>query len=193
MPQGWCNVARMQPSPFEMLLGADFERLPAPVRRVHGLRQPLKTAGRADVTAATGLLARLIAWNAGLPRPGRDMEVTVLFTPDGQGGERWDRRFGDRRYASSISAGEGRDRGLLIEHFGLFHLRFQLSPRPDGLAWSLAGWRLLGIPLPRWSVPHIDCLESADGERFTFDIDVTFPIVGWLIHYRGWLEQYPEK
>jgi hypothetical protein len=37
-------------------------------------------------------------------------------------------------------------------------------------------------------VPRIACLESADGERFIFDIDVTFPLIGWLIHYRGWLE-----
>ena len=58
---------------------------------------------------------------------------------------------------------------------------------PDGLQWSLAGWRCLGIPLPRWSVPSIECLESADGERYTFDIDVTFPLIGWLMHYRGWL------
>jgi hypothetical protein len=182
----------MQPSPFERLLGADFERLPAPVRHVHGLRWPLRTAGRADVTAATGVLARLICWNAGLPKPGRDMEVSVSFTPDGKGSEHWDRKFSDRRYASTIAAGEGRDQDFLIEHFGLFHLQFRLTPQPDRLMWTLAGWRLMGIPLPRWSIPRIECVESADGERFTFDIDVTFPLIGWLIHYRGWLLPNPD-
>src|SRR5688572_30318766 len=171
------------PSPFERLLGPDFEQLPAAVRRVHSLRQPLATAGGADITAATGFLAWLICWAAGLPRPGCGVDVSVRFEPKDDGGEFWDRQFADRRYTSSIDAGSGRDRGLLTERFGPFDLRFRLTARPDGLAWSLAGWRCLRIPLPRWSTPRIECLESADGDRFTFDIDVTFPLIGWLMHY----------
>jgi hypothetical protein len=31
------------------------------------------------------------------------------------------------------------------------------------------------------------CLRFAD--RFVFDIDVRFPLVGELVHYRGWLAQ----
>jgi hypothetical protein len=113
------------------------------------------------------------------------MDVSVCFTPRSDGVEQWDRRFGDRRYASSIRAGAGKDQNFLIEHFGLFDLRFRLTARNDGLAWSLSGWRLMRIPLP--GCPRIECVESADGERFTFDIDVTFPLIGWLIRYRGWL------
>jgi hypothetical protein len=174
-------------SPFERLLGADLERLPAPVRRVHSLRAPLATSGRAEITAASGLPARSICWFAGLPRPGCDVDVSVTFAPTETGGEHWKRTFADRSYASTMNAGAGRDWGFLIEHFGVFDLRFQLSPSPEGLAWSLVGWRCLRIPLPRWSVPQIKCVESADGERYTFDIDVTFPLIGWLMRYRGWL------
>jgi hypothetical protein len=175
-------------SPFERLLGPDLEPLPTPVRRVHTLRAPLTAAGRGEITAASALPARFIAWFAGLPRPGRDVEVCVTFTPNAKGGERWDRKFADRGYASTMEAGAGRDQGLLIEHFGLFDLRFQLAASNDGLRWSLVGWRLLHVPLPHWSLPHIDCLESADRERYTFDIDVRFPLIGWLMHYRGWLD-----
>ena len=63
----------MPPSPFEQLLGAEFDRLPAPVRQVHAARTPLRTAGRADVTAATGAMAWFVSWFAGLPKPGRDI------------------------------------------------------------------------------------------------------------------------
>lgn len=174
-------------SPFERLLGSALERLPPPVRRVHSLRHPLATAGRAEITAAGGFMARFICWFAGLPRPGRDVDVSVTFAPTANGREQWDRKFADRRYASTMALGSGRDQGFLIEHFGLFKLRFRLSPVPEGLAWSLEGWRCLGIPLPRWSLPNVNCVEGADGERYTFDIDVTFPMIGWLMHYRGWL------
>jgi Domain of unknown function (DUF4166) len=177
----------MQPSPFEQLLGAEFARLPAAVRQVHAARAPLRTAGRADVTAATSAMARLVCWFAGLPKPGRAIETAVVFTSDGKGGEHWQRQFGERRYQSTIVAGNGRDAGLLVERFGLFDLKFRLTPRDDGLHWALAGGRFVGLPLPRWSVPYVDGLESTDGARFTFDIDVTFPVIGWLVHYRGWL------
>ena len=52
---------------------------------------------------------------------------------------------------------------------------------------ALVGWRLLSIPLPRRTLPRVNCLESAEGARFRFDIDVAFPLIGPVIHYRGWL------
>ena len=178
-------------SPIERLLGPDFDRLPTPVRLLHSLRQPLRVVGRADIAAADGFFARLICWSAGLPRPGRDVAVSVHFEPGENGVEHWDRRFADRRYVSTIAAGTGRDSGFLIERFGPFQLRFQLTVLPEGLGWLVVGWRLLRIPLPRRSVPHIKCLESDDRGRFAFDIDVAFPVIGWLMHYRGWLS--PEE
>lgn len=174
-------------SPIERLLGAEFDRLPPPVRFLHSLRKPLRTAGRADITVADGFLAWLICAITGLPHPGRDVEVSVTFEPRENGAERWDRKFADRRYASSIAAGAGRDNGLLVERLGLFQLRFQLTVLPEGLGWQVVGWRLLGVSLPTWSVPGIKCLESDDNGRFAFDIDVAFPVIGWLMHYRGWL------
>jgi Domain of unknown function (DUF4166) len=86
-----------------------------------------------------------------------------------------------------MEAGTGRDQGFLIEHFGLFDLRFQLRVLPEGLDWSLVGWRLLCVPLPHWSLPKIECVESSDGDYYTFDINVALPVIGWLMHYRGWL------
>jgi hypothetical protein len=168
-------------SPFERLLGSMLTQLPLPVRRAHSLRAPFAMVGSAEITTASGLCPWLIFWFAGLPCAGRDVDVRVVFEPKENGEEYWDRRFADRGYTST------RDQGFLIEHFGPFDLRFQLNVLPQGLAWTLVGWRSLRVPLPRWSVPRIKCLESADGDRYTFDIDVAFPWIGRLIHYRGWL------
>jgi len=55
------------------------------------------------------------------------------------------------------------------------------------LGWSLVGCRLFGVRLPQRVCPRIECIESADGERFLFDIDVAFPLIGHVIHYSGWL------
>ena len=178
-------------TPFQSLLGADFQRLPAPVRDLHGLSETAFTAGQADITTAVNPAAWFLCWIAGLPRPGRHVPVTVAFHPDGKGREWWERHFASRRYASTMAAGTGRDEGLLIEYFGPFRLITKLTPGENGLAWSLVRWRFLRLPLPRWSTPTIECLEGGEGNRFLFDIRVGFPIVGHVIHYRGWLERTP--
>jgi predicted DCC family thiol-disulfide oxidoreductase YuxK len=51
---------------------------------------------------------------------------------------------------------------------------------------------LLKIPLPRVTRPSIECFESAEGERFAFDIDVAFPIVGHVVHYGGAIAEKAE-
>jgi hypothetical protein len=174
-------------SPFQTLLGAGFAELPEPVRRLHGLSHDASTAGRAAITSPHNPFAWLLCRLAGLPRPGSEVPVTVDFHLDASGGEFWRRRFAGRRYASAMRAGSGTDAGLLVEHFWPFIYYHRLTASPDGVAWRLVKWRLLGIPLPRWTLPSVNCFESADGERFVFDIDVVFPLIGKVIHYRGWL------
>ncbi|MBS0241655.1 MAG: DUF4166 domain-containing protein [Proteobacteria bacterium] len=172
--------------------------LPTPVRHVHTLADPLRLTGRADVTRAPTLAARILCAIASLPRPGTDVPVTVTFTPLPDGHERWLRIFDVLPYASIMSAGVGRDAGLLHERFGPFGfltLLFRLEPTPAGLTWKVVRWRLLGIPMPAATVPKIDCLESEtpspDGPRYRFDIDVAFPIAGPVISYSGWLAVEP--
>jgi Domain of unknown function (DUF4166) len=174
-------------SPFQQILGAGFAQLPDPVRRLHSLSADTDTAGRAVITAARNPVAWLLCRFAGLPRPGSDVPVTVSFHLDGQGGEFWRRDFSGRRYASAMLAGTGADAGLLVERFWPFIYYHRLTASAEGVAWKLVKWRLLGIPLPGWTVPDVNCFESADGERFVFDIDAVFPLVGPVIHYRGWL------
>lgn len=170
-------------TPFQRLLGPAFDRLPAPVRRLHSLSQSVATAGLAEITTARNPAAWLLCKVAGLPKPGQDVPVTVSFHPDGNGREFWDRHFAGRRYASTMAA----KAEILVEHFGPFHLHFRLTPQADSLAWSLVGWRLLGVPLPAISQPTIECTETAEGDNFVFDIDVAFPLIGHVVHYRGWL------
>jgi hypothetical protein len=115
----------------------------------------------------------------------------VSFHLDGRGGENWRRRFAGRRYASTFAAGGKSREDLLFEGFFPFQLYHRLTPTPEGLGWRLVEWRLFGITLPRWTLPDVNCFESADGERFVFDIDVVFPIAGPVVHYRGWLLPQP--
>jgi hypothetical protein len=141
------------------------------------------------VVATRGLLPWFICKLSGLPAPGLDVPVSVAFTADGKGGEFWRRWFAGRRYQSGFSAGEGRRAGLLRERFFPFVFFHRLTPSAAGLRWDLVAWQLGPLPLPRWLMLPTVCFESGDKDRFVFDIDVEFPLVGQLIHYRGWLAQ----
>jgi hypothetical protein len=174
-------------SPFERLLGRDFAMLPEPVRRLHSLAADADTEGRADIMSPPGFLPWLICKAAGLPAPGNDVPVTVAFQIDGRGGEFWRRHFAGRRYASSFAVGTGRNAGLLCERFFPFVFYHRLTASPEALRWDLVAWRLLWLSLPRRLMPPTVCFERGDGDRFVFDIDVRFPLIGQLIHYRGWL------
>ncbi len=174
-------------TPFQRILGADFDTLSGPVRDLHALGASAHMSGQAEITAAANPGAWLLCWISGLPKSGCKVPVSVSFHPRSQGSEFWDRRFDRRRYASLMEAGEQGDDGLLIEHFGPFDLLFRLAPAIGALTWSLTGWRFLGVPLPAWSRPTIECRESSDAGRLLFDIDVAFPLVGQVVHYRGWL------
>jgi hypothetical protein len=172
-------------SPFQQILGPSFDALPERVRRLHSLTAPTAVAGLADIEVAPGLIPSLICWLAGLPKSGTGVPVSVAFTPDDRGGERWARLFGERRYASSFRAVRGGDENLLGERFGPFHLEFRLEASPEGLSWLLVGVACIGIRAPRWAVPKVRCLESGEGDRFRFDIHAALPLIGPLIRYRG--------
>ena len=184
-------------SPFQDLLGSDFARLPELVRRIHGLTHSLRSTGRADVCRAPRLLAR--GCSAPLPDcrhrtprhlgHGPSSIPTATCANSGSGGS------GRRRYSSTLRAGDpARARSCWWEHFGPFDLEFygyrwQVESLSTRLHWSATGWRFLGVRLPRQTVPRIHCVESGDSERFMFDIDVAFPLIGQVIRYCGALAE----
>ena len=175
-------------SPFRRVLGDAFERLPASVGAMHDLAEDTDTDGIAEIDAAPGIGPWLVRLIAGLPKPGRNVPISVTIRPDGRGGEHWRRRFANRRYTSTMVAGEGGLAGFLVERFGLFRLGFELRLVDEGLRWSLKRWRWLRVPLPSWTAPSIECLESDADDCFVFDIKVSFPFVGRVVDYRGWLK-----
>jgi hypothetical protein len=178
----------MHSSPFRRILGPAFETLPEALRRFHDLSKPIIATGLADVVVAPGLMPPLICLIAGLPSAGREVPVTVAFTPERGDRQRWQRRFGHRRYSSSMYVRDLGNDAVLTERIGLFELDHRLAVRTDGLLWQLVGWRFLRIPLPAWTLPGIKCLETQAQQRFCFEIDVAFPFIGPVLHYRGWLE-----
>lgn len=152
------------------------------VRDMHDVPRHASASGRACVERGSGLAARAVSWVFGFPESAEDVPVRVTFEPV-SGGERWTRDFGGRSFSSVITpAGTG-----LRERFGPFSFRFRLEERRGALAMVPRSWRLFGMRLPMRLMPDGVATEREEDGTFRFDVPIRAPLVGVIVHYRGWL------
>ena len=176
-------------SPFETALGARFAAAPPAVRAAHCAGPVTRLRGMAEVRGAQTPLARLIARLVGFPpaTPSVPVRVTMRLGPGGI--ETWERDFGGRRFASRLRAVRS---GIVRESFGPFHFDMEMEASAEALSMRVVGWRFGPCPMPAFLAPRSVATETADADgRFRFDVPITLPLLGTLVHYSGYLE--PEE
>jgi hypothetical protein len=183
------GVRTLLPAPttlFKTLLANAYASLPAQLRALHEVESELHANGVATVTRGNNWVARIIATIIGFPRAGADIPVEVHIERKGSR-ELWTRRFCAKAFHSEMSAGKGREEGLLIERFGPISIGIALVWDAPYLRFVVRTCRFGPIPLPLWLAPASDTHESVIDGRFCFDVSITHPLVGLLVRYRGWL------
>lgn len=171
---------------FQHILGDAWDRLPAPLQRLHGSASTLAT-GRASVERGTNAAARAIGWLIGFPTASPDIPVAVAFTRHA-GTETWRRSFGSASFSSTMSAGAGRADGLLNERFGPFIFGLSLVLERERLNLVVRRWSAFGFPMPAILAPTGDAFEHVDADGlFHFDVEIRLPLAGRIVRYRGYL------
>lgn len=176
----------MSKSAFETALPAEaYGCMPEPVRRFHAMTGEPVWQGRASVIRGTSPVARLVGWIIGLPPGSTDVSVRVSVERDAEGRERWTRHFGDREFHSDLAFSH--DKGL-TETFGPLCCDLGLTASEKGTTMPVTrGW-FLGIPVPKFLLPGSETSETLDIDgRFRFNVRITLPLFGLLVHYQGWL------
>ena len=56
------------------------------------------------------------------------------------------------------------------------------------LSLVLRRWSFLGLPLPMWLCPRSASYERVEDGRFRFHVEISHPLTGLIVRYRGWLE-----
>jgi hypothetical protein len=178
---------RPAPTLMERVLGADFVRLPPAMKRLAEVHDVDRFVGVASVERGAGLLSRLIGKMIGFPPATDAVEVEVIKTVTAAG-ENWTRRFGDRSFVSHLSH-RSSEPGILRERFGPMSFSIRLTVDGERVMWPVERWRYLGLPMPRALRPKSDSIERVDEQgRFRFRVEISLPVVGFVVRYQGWLE-----
>lgn len=172
----------------KVLSEAAFSALPEPLRLFHNAEGPPVWSGSARIENGASPVAWLLRRIIGLPTTGEDVPVTVsverLVGTSGPA-EIWTRNFGGQRFFSTLDLDPD---GHLRERFGAATFRLGLAARGGEVHLPVTAARLFGLPLPRFLLPRSEAIESLDSEgRFHFDVKLTLPFFGLLVHYTGWL------
>lgn len=166
---------------YRRVMGPAFDALPDRVRRMHELVSDTPAEGEAIVIGAQNFVGRMIASVMGFPPAGTyPLQVTMA---ERDGVETWTRDFGGRRFSSRLSQSGCH----LAERFGPLSFCFDLPGGAECLTMVMRGWSFCGIPLPLVLAPRSEAREWAEGDRFHFDVPINLPLIGRMVHYRGWL------
>jgi saccharopine dehydrogenase-like NADP-dependent oxidoreductase len=166
-------------------IGPAFDGMPAAIRALHETPGRSLWRGEATTEGAAGPLAAAVARLVGFPKAQAACAAEVAIEADGTRSV-WRRRIGGHAFASVLSG--PRDGGRMSERFGPLTMDLRLAPEGERLVYRVEGWRLGPIPLPRALAPATRAHEEVDAEgRFVFDVEISAPLVGRLVRYRGWL------
>ncbi|MEP7456902.1 DUF4166 domain-containing protein [Phyllobacterium sp. SB3] len=170
---------------FQRITGTSWANLPKEIRDLHNTS---RASGMASVERGHGFLARCIAFFAGFPENLPNTPVTVDFIKTGND-EIWLRDFGGDRFSSRQLAGQGRYHGLLCERFGPITFAMALECTDQRLTLRMRHWDFFGFPLPMFLCPVSNSYEYVDDGRMHFNVEISHPLAGLIVHYRGWLER----
>ncbi len=170
---------------FARAVGPGFDGLPAAIRALHETPGRSLWRGEAMTAGAAGKLAAMVAGIVGFPPAQAACSAEVSIEADGDRSV-WRRRIGGHAFASVLSA--PRAGGRVRERFGPLSMELRLTPEGERLVYRVEGWRLGPIRLPHGLTPSTRAHEEVDTEgRFVFDVEISAPLIGRLVRYRGWL------
>jgi hypothetical protein len=175
---------------YRQILGPAFASLPPRLQELHGSAAARRWSGEAEVCCGRGTMARLIGTIFGFPKTAAHVPVTVRFAPE-RDGERWTRSFGGRVFSSVHVSGTGKDQYLLVERFGIAAFALALVIDGGRLFFVPRRWSILGMPMPGFLLPGGSSFEAEEAGLFHFNIEISLPLVGLIVAYKGTLR--PEE
>ncbi|MHA7774208.1 DUF4166 domain-containing protein [Roseibium sp. M-1] len=175
----------MPRSLYQSILGSAFDSVPDKIREMHTFARVAK--GTADVSRGDGWAVRLICRLAKLPEARPNVPVETTFEPI-SGGERWTRRFDGQPFQTDMMAGTGEAYPCMLEWLGPFLFKMRVTATTEGIDLTPETVSLGPLPVPLALAPKAVGHERVRDGKYRFSVEVTFPLIGKVFGYDGWLE-----
>ena len=173
---------------YQEVLGSAFHELPEQVVAFHSATTAEVWRGKANVFRGKGLIPNLIAKIFGFPPTGDNVDVSVSLQISDQE-ETWTRDFGGNCFSSVQTLGKAKNQGLVVEKFGPVAFAMALVVKDNQLHLVLRGWEFFGVPMPKFLMPNGVGFEQQSDDKFEFNVEITAPLIGKFVAYKGWLQK----
>jgi hypothetical protein len=171
------------PSLYRRVLGAQFDLLPAVLRRFHDANGGGRARGTLRVDRRAGRLRNAVAALLGLPKAGLEVPVHLQVVVEGER-ERWIRDFHGHR----VETFEWAWGDLLVESLGWTSFASALVLDGSRLRYVFRRAWFAGIPIPRWLSPSVESHVDAGEAGWRVVVGISVPVLGELVRYEGWIE-----
>jgi len=180
-----------QTSLFQRLFTTRFNSMPLPWQIFHKAVGQHEFEGESEVLRGESLILQLLATLLRLPSTSQ-VPIKLVIEKKGEG-ERWSRYFGKSYFSTYLYLDDKNkpyeEHFYLRERFGPLCFGLVLSIEDETVFWRIDRWWFFSVPLPKFFAPRSQTKEFIDAKgRYAFDIDLSVPLLGRLIAYRGWLK-----
>lgn len=173
---------------FETILGTSFNQLPTQLQDLHTFTDQRVWRGEAHITRGKSFRSKVAGWLAGFPDESQAAPVQVTMYQSATG-EIWQRKFGLSGFRSNLSHKTRNGSTIMTERFGLMRFEIGLNLNDGCLHYPVLRGTLFGLPLPKWLLPVSNTFEHVDHQgRACFNVKISLPLAGPVVHYQGWLK-----
>jgi len=163
-------------------------------KELHPLLQELHLTGgqlSGDVhisygTGAAGLIGRRLAKKMRFPEAGtHQLKINISHAVNGLS---WGRSFDSQAPVISLFKPVGKmGSGYWVESTGPLEMKLTVDVINGGWFWRCLSVSFLGVPIPKWLVPHTNAYKVIENDLYRFHVGFSLPLIGSLVSYQGLL------
>jgi len=161
----------------------DFDKLPDIIKDMHDVENPVVAVGLSKITRGKGVISNFAAWCFSFPKAGEELPIRVVFKRHGDE-ETLLRDYGSSKFETTFK--DHPEPGYMYEIFGSLWFDVECHCSQQGIDMYIRKCRLWNfIPLPLLLLPHTDATERVVDGKYQFDVDISLPLIGRVIWYKG--------
>lgn len=174
---------------FETIIGNNYEKLPALLRRLHDGRKTETWKGMITVERSSNMLGHTIGTVIGLPERMQRQPFEMTFHAERNAKSAWTRTFHNKTMKSITEVKEDGQDNLMLDTMWPVSIGLKTTASSNKIEYTGKKAYIFGLALPAILNPKITSSEECHDDHITFNVSINIPVIGRISRYHGVL--YP--